>query len=117
LILLALDAAARIGGAALGSSLVLNEKWLALYLALFAGMLIYLSTSHILPEAHARHSSKFTLLATLSGILIMWGLVSQIHSSDLHAHDDLHSHESQSESHTDSHEDSHEKDHESDHDH
>lgn len=85
LILLALDAAARIGGAALGSSLVLNEKWLALYLALFAGMLIYLSTSHILPEAHARHSSKLTLVATLSGILIMWGLVSQIHSSDEHA--------------------------------
>jgi len=86
-ILLGFDAAARIGGAALGSSLILNEEWLALYLALFAGMLIYLSTSHILPEAHARHSSKWTLISTLAGILIMWGLVSQIHSSDIHARD------------------------------
>lgn len=101
-ILLGFDAAARIGGAALGSSLVLNEKWLALYLSLFAGMLIYLSTSHILPEAHARHSSKLTLISTFAGILIMWALVSQIHSSDIHAHEQgdnesTHSHSNQGE--------------------
>ena len=101
-ILLGFDAAARIGGAALGSSLVLNEKWLALYLSLFAGMLIYLSTSHILPEAHARHSSKWTLISTFAGILIMWALVSQIHSSDIHAHEhgdkeSTHSHSNQGE--------------------
>lgn len=85
--LLVIDAIARISGAAIGSSLVLNADLLAIYLATFAGMLIYLSTSHILPEAHSHHSSRWTLLATIAGVLIMWGLVSQIHSSDLHAHD------------------------------
>ena len=85
--LLVVDAIARISGAAIGSSIVLDEKLLAIYLAIFAGMLIYLSTSHILPEAHSHHSSRWTLVATIAGVLIMWGLVSQIHSSDLHAHD------------------------------
>lgn len=85
--LLGVDAIARIGGAALGSTIVLNEDYIAIYLALFAGILIYLSTSHILPEAHSHHSSKWTLVTTVAGVLIMWGLVSQIHSSDIHAHD------------------------------
>lgn len=85
--LLGVDAVARIGGAALGSTLVLNGDYIAIYLALFAGILIYLSTSHILPEAHSHHSSRWTLVTTVAGVLIMWGLVSQIHSSDIHAHD------------------------------
>jgi ZIP family zinc transporter len=105
-ILLGFDATARIGGAALGSALVLEGKWLALYLSLFAGMLIYLSTSHILPEAHARHSSKWTLISTLAGILIMWALVSQIHSSDIHSHDHGHT-ETHTETHTESHTETH----------
>ena len=85
--LLGVDAIARISGAALGSTLVLNEEYIAIYLALFAGILIYLATSHILPEAHSHHSSRWTLVMTVTGVLIMWGLVSQIHSSDIHAHD------------------------------
>jgi len=85
--LLGLDAIARISGAALGTYIAFSETAISIYLALFAGILIYLSTSHILPEAHARHSSKWTLISTLAGILIMWGLVSQIHSSDIHSHD------------------------------
>ncbi len=102
--LLGVDALARIGGAALGSTLVLNEDYIAIYLALFAGILIYLSTSHILPEAHSHHSSRWTLVTTVVGVLIMWGLVSQIHSSDIHAHDhaqDQELHESDSLDHFD----------------
>ena len=76
--LLAFDALARIGGASLGSSLVISESNIALYLALFAGMVIYLATSHILPEAHARHPSKLTLLATAAGVGIMWLLVANL---------------------------------------
>jgi zinc transporter, ZIP family len=115
-ILLGVDAVARISGAAVGSYLVVNQTFLSLYLALFAGMLIYLSTSHILPEAHARHSSRWTLLATLAGILIMWGLVSQIHSSDIHAHTDHGSHESDH-SHDDDDSDHSHDDDDSDHSH
>jgi len=86
--LLGVDSLARVGGAALGTTLTLNENITSLYLAAFAGIIIYLATSHILPEAHARHSSRWTLVATITGVLIMWGLVSQLHEFHIHSHDD-----------------------------
>jgi ZIP family zinc transporter len=76
--LLAVDAVMRIGGAALGTYVTISDPFLGLYLAAFAGMLIYLATSHILPEAHAKHGSKLTLLATAAGILIMWIVVANL---------------------------------------
>ena len=86
--LLGVDSLARVGGAALGTTLTLNENITSLYLAAFAGIIIYLATSHILPEAHARHSSRWTLVATITGVLIMWGLVSQLHEVHIHSRDD-----------------------------
>ena len=76
--LLGLDAVARIGGAALGSSLTFSDGNLAIYLALFTGIVIYLATSHILPEAHSKHPSKVTMVATLAGVVIMWLLVANL---------------------------------------
>ena len=76
--LLGVDAVARIGGAAVGTYLVLNDSMLALYLALFSGFVIYLATSHILPEAHSRHSSRWTFFATVCGVVIMWGVVANL---------------------------------------
>jgi ZIP family zinc transporter len=84
--LLGVDAIARISGAALGTSLALGNNLIAVYLAGFAGVVIYLATSHILPEAHSRHSSRLTILATIFGVLVMWGLVSYLHSGDAHNH-------------------------------
>jgi zinc transporter ZupT len=84
--LLGVDALARISGAALGTSLVLSDEWIAIYLAGFAGIVIYLATSHILPEAHARHSSRWTIAFTLVGVGIMWALVSYLHSGEEHNH-------------------------------
>ena len=84
--LLGVDALARVSGAALGASLVLSDDLIAIYLAGFAGIVIYLATSHILPEAHARHSSRWTIAATLVGVGIMWALVSFLHSGDSHGH-------------------------------
>jgi ZIP family zinc transporter len=84
--LLGVDAIARVSGAALGTTLALSNNVIAIYLAVFAGIVIYLATSHILPEAHSRHSSKLTILATIFGVLVMWGLVSYLHSGDAHAH-------------------------------
>jgi ZIP family zinc transporter len=77
--LLGVDSIARISGAAIGSSLELSDNFTAIYLAAFSGIVIYLATSHILPEAHARHSSRWTLASTLLGVAIMWTLVSQLH--------------------------------------
>ena len=104
--LLGVDAIARVSGAALGTTLALSNNVIAIYLAVFAGIVIYLATSHILPEAHSRHSSKLTILATILGVIVMWGLVSYLHSGDAHAHgsetaihEDANHHDDESEHH------------------
>jgi ZIP family zinc transporter len=74
-LLLIIDAVARIGGATLGSYLTISDNWVNVYLGLFAGFVIYIATSHILPEAHSRHPSKVTMLTTLAGVGIMWIIV------------------------------------------
>lgn len=76
--LLGIDAVARIGGATIGSSLSISDANLAIYLALFSGIVIYLATSHILPEAHSKHPSKVTMIATLTGVVMMWLLVANL---------------------------------------
>ncbi|MEY2841733.1 MAG: hypothetical protein RLY74_874 [Actinomycetota bacterium] len=86
--LLGVDSVARISGAFLGTSVVLNENVTAIYLAAFSGIIIYLATSHILPEAHARHSSRWTLVSTIIGVAIMWALVSQLHQLHSDSHDE-----------------------------
>ena len=80
--LLGVDAIARISGAALGSTLALSDNFVATYLALFAGIVIYLATSHILPEAHSRHKSRYTIMATLLGVAVMWALVAFLHGME-----------------------------------
>lgn len=113
--LLGVDTIARVGGAAVGSTLVLSNDFIALYLAAFAGIIIYLATSHILPEAHSNHSSRLTMAATISGVLIMWAVSSYLHSGGAHSHgtevgihqeDGTHS-DDHSEDHADEHEDGH----------
>ena len=76
--LLGLDALMRISGAALGTYVVISDPVLAIYLATFAGFVIYLATSHILPEAHSRHPSRLTMLATITGVVAMWLIVGNI---------------------------------------
>ena len=74
-LLLVVDAVGRISGAAIGSYVAFGSNWISLYLALFAGFVIYIATSHILPEAHSRHPSRWTLMATIVGVLAMWAVV------------------------------------------
>ena len=76
--LLGLDAIMRISGAAFGTYVVISESSLALYLAMFSGFVIYLATSHILREAHSRHPSKMTILATVIGVVAMGLIVGNI---------------------------------------
>jgi ZIP family zinc transporter len=77
--LLIADGIARLSGAFLGTRIVVNDNILGLYLALFAGFLIYLATSHILPEAHSSKPSRLTLLATVAGVLFMFAIVNVVH--------------------------------------
>jgi len=72
------DAIARISGAILGAKVVVADNLLGLYLALFAGFLIYLATSHILPEAHSSKPSRMTLLATVAGVVFMFVTVTLV---------------------------------------
>ena len=76
--LLGVDALMRIAGASLGTYITISDPWLAIYLAGFSGFIIYLAMSHILPEAHSRHPSKITMLATVFGVLAMWLIVGNI---------------------------------------
>jgi ZIP family zinc transporter len=75
LTLLGLDAVAPVAGAVVGSSISLSATAVGLYLGYFAGFLLYLATADILPEAHANHPSRVTLLCTVSGVAFMWLVV------------------------------------------
>jgi len=75
LTLLACDAAAPVLGAVIGTVIPLPERATGLYLGYFAGFLLYLATSDILPEAHAHHPSRLTLVFTVAGAALMWLVV------------------------------------------
>lgn len=77
-LLLVIDAIARIGGAAIGTYVTFEGNWITIYLALFTGFVIYVATSHILPEAHSHHPSRWTFAATGIGVLTMWLVVSTL---------------------------------------
>ncbi|WP_035794006.1 ZIP family metal transporter [Kitasatospora mediocidica] len=72
LTLLGADALAPVTGAAITLFFTIPERVLGLYLGFFAGFLLYLATSDILPEAHSPHPSRSTLLCTLVGVAFMW---------------------------------------------
>jgi ZIP family zinc transporter len=75
LTLLALDAVAPVAGATVTLFVRVPESVLGLYLGFFAGFLLYIATSDILPEAHARHPSRLTLGMTVIGMAFMFGVV------------------------------------------
>ena len=72
LILLVADALAPVTGAAITLMLTIPPPILGLYLGLLAGVLLYLATSDILPEAHAHHPTRLTLACTILGVGFMW---------------------------------------------
>jgi len=50
----------------------LSEGGLTLYLGLFAGFLLYIGASEILPQAHSKHSSYGTIGLTVAGAAFMF---------------------------------------------
>ncbi len=71
-VMLLLDAIAPVLGAASTLLFTVPEKVLVIYLGFFAGFLLYIGASDILPEAHAQHSSKWTILMTLLGVTFIF---------------------------------------------
>jgi ZIP family zinc transporter len=76
-LLLAADAAAPVVGAVLSATVTVDTALLGAYLGFFAGVLLYLATADVLPEAHAQNSSASTLASTLAGVVVLF-LVSGI---------------------------------------
>lgn len=75
LIMLGADSVAPVAGALATLFFSVGDEVLALYLGAFSGLLLYLATADILPEAHARHPSRLTLVSTLGGVGMMWFVV------------------------------------------
>jgi zinc transporter ZupT len=50
------------------------QTWLPFYLGFFAGFLLYIGASDILPQAHDEKSSKLTIALTVAGVLFMFGI-------------------------------------------
>ncbi len=66
------DAAAPLVG--VGASFIFSSAvmFLPFIFAFYAGFFLYLGASDLLPEAHHRHSSYFTIIATISGFLMVY---------------------------------------------
>lgn len=62
-------------GAGLTTVVTVPDSALGIVLGFFAGFVLYLATADILPEAHARHPSHLTLVATLVGVAVMYAVV------------------------------------------
>jgi ZIP family zinc transporter len=71
---LLLDAVAPVLGAASTLLFTLSGTALVIYLGFFAGFLLYIGASEILPEAHSKHSSYGTIGLTVLGVAFMFAV-------------------------------------------
>lgn len=71
-ILLLVDACAPLLGALSTMLFTIPENVLVLYLGFFAGFLLYIGASDLLPEAHSKHSSWKLINLTLIGVLFIF---------------------------------------------
>lgn len=71
---LLLDAVAPILGALSTLLIHISPTGLIIYLGFFAGFLLYIGASEILPEAHSEHSSYGTIGLTVLGAAFMFGV-------------------------------------------
>ncbi len=69
---LLLDAVAPVLGAASTKLFTLGGTALTIYLGIFCGVLLYICAADILPEAHAKHSSRSTMALTVAGVVVIF---------------------------------------------
>src|SRR3954469_21472307 len=74
-LMLALDMLTPVAGAALTLLFTVPDAGLMVYLGAFAGFLLYIGASDILPEAHAEHPSLGTFALTVAGAGLIFGVV------------------------------------------
>ncbi len=66
------DALAPVLGALSTLLLTISDQALVVYLGFFAGFLLYIGASEILPEAHSKHSSYKTIATTILGVVFIF---------------------------------------------
>ncbi|MBI1862794.1 ZIP family metal transporter [Candidatus Microgenomates bacterium] len=69
---LVLDALAPVLGAISTFFITIPESILVLYLGFFAGFLLYIGASDLLPEAHSKHSSWKMIALTIAGAVFIF---------------------------------------------
>lgn len=72
---LALDALTPLAGVGLTLLFHVPPRGLLIYLGVFAGFLLYIGASDVLPEAHAKHPSGKTLALTVLGAALMYVII------------------------------------------
>lgn len=72
IVMLVLAAVAPVLGALSTLLFTLSEGALVLYLGFFAGFLLYIGASDILPQAHSKKSTKSTIALTVLGVVFMF---------------------------------------------
>lgn len=70
--LLVIDALAPIIGVLATFIVTIPEQYLVWYLGFFAGFLLYIGASDLLPEAHSKHSSYKMIGLTILGVLFIF---------------------------------------------
>lgn len=70
--MLLLSATAPLVGVLLSFLLRPSDGFTLIYLSFFAGFLLYIAASDILPEAHSKHSSYRTIALTIAGVVMMY---------------------------------------------
>jgi len=73
-VFLLLDAIAPVLGVLSTKLFHVSAAGLILYLGFFAGFLLYIGASEILPEAHSQHSSYKTIGLTILGVVFMFAV-------------------------------------------
>lgn len=71
---LLLDALAPVLGVLSTKLFTISDNLLILYLGFFAGFLLYIGASEILPEAHSKHSSYATIALTILGAAFIFAV-------------------------------------------
>jgi ZIP family zinc transporter len=70
--LLLVDASTPVAGVLSTYAFRIPPEWLVLYLGFFAGFLLYIGASDLLPEAHSKHSSWPMLGLTVLGVVFIF---------------------------------------------
>jgi zinc transporter ZupT len=73
---LAIDAIAPVLGVLSTLFFTIPKTTLGLILAMFAGFFIYIASSNMIPESHHEHSTRWTTIMTVLGMIVMYIAIS-----------------------------------------